>query len=113
MLNFKDREFEARLNDDELLEIYVHGCKVYDDYYIPKDDFQLLGFKSVEILPFFNNLHYTGITCQAVSDGLLLFYNSGRKFAYIEPYILFDILRFTDTVATLNIIVEGKMIFNA
>ncbi len=80
-----------------------------------KDVFQLLVFNLLRFYRFFffNNLLYTGITCQAVSDGLLLFYNSGRKFAYIEPHILFDIFRFTDTVATLNINVEGKMIFNA
>lgn len=113
MYMFKDREFLACLDDDELLTIYVHGRKVYDDYYIPKDVFQMLNSKNTEILPLFNNLHYTNITCQATSDGLLLFYNSKRKFAYIEPYILFDILRFTDTVSTLNIIVEGSLIFNA
>ena len=113
MLNYKDREFLARLSDDEFLEIYVHGRKICEDYYFPKEEFQILGFQNIEILPFFKNLTYTGIICHVTPDSLLLFFNSKRKFAYIEPYILFDILRFTDTVTTLNLITEGKLIFNA
>lgn len=113
MLKFKDREFSVCLDDNELLSIYVHGVKVEDDYYIPKESFIYAYTANTEILPFFNNLKYTGILCKANSDGMLLFFNLKRKYAYIEPYILFDIIRFTDTVTALNIIREGKLIFNA
>lgn len=113
MYNFKDREFQAKLDESELLTIYVHSHKVHEEYYIPKEEFLKAENTSVEILPLFNNLKYTGIMVKANSDGLLIFFNSKRKFAYIEPYILFDILRFTDTITALNIIREGKLIFNA
>ena len=113
MYNFNDREFHAKLDKFEILTIYVHGHKVYDDYYMPVEEFLTAGSTSVEILPLFNNLKFTGITVKANSDGLLIFFNSKRKFAYIEPYILFDMLRFTDTITVLNIIIEGKLIFNA
>ena len=112
MLKFIDREFEAHLKDDELVEIYVHGRKVHDDY-ITKDEFQMLTSQNVDIVPFFSNIKYTNITIKVNSEGLLLFFNSKRKLACIEPYILFDILRFTDVVTTLNIILDWWLIFNA
>ena len=113
MYNFKDRQFQAKLDKFEIQTIYVHGYKVYEGYYMPVEEFITARNTNVEILPFFINLKYAGIKVKANSDGLLIFYNAKRKYVYLEPYILFDILRFTDTITALNIIREGKLIFNA
>lgn len=62
---------------------------------------------NIDAVTIFKHLKFIGMRCSVNPDSVLIFYNSTGIFAYIEPYVLFDLLRFTDTITALNLIRRG------